>query len=62
MSVPAWVTHEIVVGPDQAHDAQRLLGVHVQAGDRVRFEVVRVSVSSSVPRQRSHLPSPGQRR
>lgn len=45
-------------GPDQVDDAQRLLGVHVQVGDRVRFDVVRVSVSRSVPQQRSHSQAP----
>ena len=44
--------HEIVVAPEQAQDARRLLGIPVQAGDRVRFEVVKGHVSSSVPRQR----------
>jgi hypothetical protein len=53
MSLPAARdVHEIVVGPDQAGDAQRLLGIPVQPGDRVRFEVVEGSVSSEVPRQR----------
>jgi hypothetical protein len=44
--------HEIVVAPEQARDAQRLLGLPVQAGDRVRFEVVKGHVTSSVPEPR----------